>query len=85
MAPEMIKEQSYGLPVDIWALGIVMHRLLTMKAPFQGNRRKVVKANIVNASLNLDSNQKLKIVTTEARALLEGMLTKDPAARLTIY
>ena len=34
MAPEMLKYEPYGLPVDIWALGCLMHKLLTMRTPF---------------------------------------------------
>jgi len=34
-APEMIQNQLYSLPVDVWALGCVLYNLATLEHPFQ--------------------------------------------------
>ena len=38
MAPEILAKQGYqGAPVDVWALGVCLFRLLTKKYPFGGS------------------------------------------------
>ena len=34
IAPEMLKNKAYGLAYDVWAIGALMHALLTMELPF---------------------------------------------------
>lgn len=56
-----------------------------MRNPFtHGVEAKNVGVRIIKMPLNLNSNKLLKLVTPQARALLGGMLMRDPAARLTI-
>lgn len=38
MAPEIVKKQEYyGKPSDVWALGILLFAMLFGKFPFKGN------------------------------------------------
>lgn len=43
MAPEVIQRDStgFGRPVDMWALGVMLHVLLTGTLPFAGSRSRV--------------------------------------------
>jgi serine/threonine protein kinase len=34
MAPEMLAGKGYNKAVDVWALGILMHEMLTGETPF---------------------------------------------------
>ena len=34
VAPEMLACKSYGSKVDIWALGVILHELLSTELPF---------------------------------------------------
>jgi serine/threonine protein kinase len=34
IAPEMLRGEGYGLAYDVWAIGALMHALLTMELPF---------------------------------------------------
>lgn len=40
MAPEVIKNEKYGKPVDIWAIGVIIHQLYTGELPFKETRTK---------------------------------------------
>ena len=86
LSPEMLKYQPYGLPADIWSLGALMHSLLTRRTPFQNYDidDAVIEWYFCDEPIDLDSEQMLEIVSLEAKSLLGGMLTKDPAMRLTI-
>lgn len=41
MAPEVIRHQHYGKPVDIWSSGVVLHVLLSGTLPFRGTGRRL--------------------------------------------
>jgi serine/threonine protein kinase len=40
MAPELAKEQPYSKSVDIWAIGVITHILLTGSPPFPGKTKE---------------------------------------------
>jgi serine/threonine protein kinase len=40
MAPEIISEENYSKPVDIWAVGVITYLLLTGRPPFKGKTKK---------------------------------------------
>ncbi|KAL8592792.1 hypothetical protein ACOMHN_045946 [Nucella lapillus] len=46
MAPELLRAQEHGPPVDMWSLGVVLHELMTGHVPFRPERgsRHVWKA-----------------------------------------
>lgn len=39
-APELLLKRPYRFGIDIWALGVLMHVLMTMKMPFWDNEQK---------------------------------------------
>ena len=39
-APELLLKKPYRFEIDIWALGVLMHILMTMKMPFWDNDQK---------------------------------------------
>ena len=42
MAPEIIKEkEGYGLAVDMWSMGVILHILLSGIPPFSGESDEV--------------------------------------------
>jgi len=41
MAPELVaKKDYYGQPVDVWALGVLLYKMLTGYYPFNGKTDK---------------------------------------------
>jgi serine/threonine protein kinase len=36
-APEMIAREPYSYPADCWSFGVIVHQLLALERPFDGN------------------------------------------------
>ena len=35
MAPEVLRHEPYGLPADLWSVGVILYELLTLTRPFE--------------------------------------------------
>ena len=82
MAPEMIDRKDYGNEVDWWALGTLLYEMLAGTAPF------VCENNNKNDLYNRIRSGKIKFpryFTSEAVAVIKGLLQRDAAARLKVY
>ena len=40
MAPESLKRNEYSFKTDIWALGVILHELLTGQTPWKAKNEK---------------------------------------------
>ncbi|PON38205.1 Serine/threonine protein kinase [Parasponia andersonii] len=79
LAPEIIKGEGHGSPVDWWTFGIFLFELLYGRTPFKGSGNEDTLANVVSKSLKFPSSP---MVTFHARDLIRGLLVKDPENRL---
>mmetsp|Transcript_64066 Transcript_64066/g.206364 ORF Transcript_64066/g.206364 Transcript_64066/m.206364 type:complete len:756 (+) Transcript_64066:151-2418(+) len=78
-APEFYS-QNYSLPVDVWAIGVVMYGLVTGRFPFKGETDVRSKPVPTLARRSKDSEQgRLSACTS----LLEKMLAKKEEERIT--
>ena len=82
MAPEVITNHGYSQQCDIWSIGIVLHTLLSGKAPFIANNEEDLRELIKKGVLNF-STESWDGISPAAKQLIEGMLKVDPAYRLT--
>lgn len=48
MAPEIVRGETYGSAVDIWAVGVITCILLTGKPPFYGKSKRDIFQQILN-------------------------------------
>ena len=92
MAPELLRHQKYGFPVDIWALGVILYALLTGKMPFPPSQKTSQKKeeyeimflyHVYNGIYDQNLLNQLNI-SDEAKDLISHCLTVDPAERITI-
>ena len=48
LAPEILREESYGIAADVWSIGINLHLLLSGRPPFhvqqRGSTRRINRA-----------------------------------------
>ena len=54
LPPEIIRFQRYWVAVDVWALGVILYRLISGKFPFDGTNQK----EILNKIKHIDYDQK---------------------------
>nr|XP_029514457.1 LOW QUALITY PROTEIN: serine/threonine-protein kinase DCLK3-like [Oncorhynchus nerka] len=84
VAPEILSETGYGLPVDLWALGVILYVLLCGFPPFRSRDRDqgelfqmIREAHLTFLSPYWDD------ISDGARGLVKALLQVDPTERLT--
>ncbi|KAL0962076.1 hypothetical protein UPYG_G00335380 [Umbra pygmaea] len=84
VAPEILSETGYGLPVDLWALGVILYILLCGFPPFRSQNRDqeelfqlIREAHLSFLSPYWDN------ISDGARSLVRALLQVDPTERLT--
>ena len=75
--PEMIQKKSYDYKADMWALGCVLHSLVTREHPFAGNSTKQVCASILNRAPPLLP----EMYSEELQQFISVLLSKKPQDR----
>lgn len=81
MAPEALAGgQRDGKASDVWALGVVFVNIVARgDFPFAGRDEEALRHDIAKGPPRLPSH-----LSASCRGLIEGMLRKDPAARMVI-
>lgn len=77
LAPEVITGNGYGLSVDWWGLGILLHEMVLGFPPFYGKNPFMVYRKILNCKLQLD-----EAVPKHTTSLITKLLTVERTARL---
>ncbi|XXY52929.1 protein kinase [Sorangium sp. So ce269] len=82
MSPEQIRSLKYAdVRTDIWALGVILYRMLTGRHPFEGD-----SITAVTAAIMMDTPTSILTLRPDlppaVGALLSRCLAKDPAARV---
>ncbi|XP_073769788.1 v-akt murine thymoma viral oncogene homolog 2, like isoform X1 [Danio rerio] len=77
LAPEVLEDNDYGRAVDWWGLGVVMYEMMCGRLPFYSQDHERLFEQIVMEEIRFPRS-----LSTHARALLTGLLRKEPKQRL---
>jgi len=77
LAPEVLRGEGHGTPVDWWSLGTLMYEMLTGLPPFYSQNINIMYQKILSGELRFPT-----YVSPDAQSILEGLLTRDPEKRL---
>ncbi|XP_076659616.1 protein kinase C isoform X2 [Halictus rubicundus] len=77
IAPEILKELSYGASVDWWALGVLMYEMMVGQPPFEAETEEELFQSILK-----DKVVYPVWISEEAISILIGFMTKNPDERL---
>ena len=81
LAPEIANNLDYGKPVDLWACGVVLYVMLAGKFPFYGDTDDKFMRRL-RAGVKFPEKE-WNTVSSDAKALVRGLLDPCPASRLT--
>ncbi|EFP11338.1 CRE-AKT-1 protein [Caenorhabditis remanei] len=76
LAPEVLEDNDYGRCVDWWGVGVVMYEMMCGRLPFYSKDHNKLFELIMAGDLKFPNK-----LSHEAKALLQGLLVKDPALR----
>lgn len=80
LSPELILERPYDHRSDVWAIGVVLYELLTLKHPFNASDMKGLMQRI----LKVQYDPIPTIYSVEMRNLIPKLLVKDPSRRIRL-
>lgn len=76
-ALEMISNQPYSYPVDVWSLGIMLYEMMQLEVPYPGHDA----AEIVRALMKNEPRPLPEHYHPDLRSLVWSMLQRDPEVR----
>lgn len=81
MAPEVIKKDWHSYEVDVWAIGVIIYKMIIGEDPFKECEGNTVKDKILMSAYSFPDNID---ITDSARDLITKILNNDPKMRPTI-
>lgn len=85
MAPEVLQHKQYGMPADVWAVGVVLYELLTLARPFSAGcieeLEALVSSRPVKLELFLGASHPLNLCSL---ATSDFLLHVDAPKRMTL-
>eukprot|EP01041_Mallomonas_annulata_P001912 gene1912-3711_t len=82
VAPEILKNEKYGAPVDMWSIGVITYILLGGYPPFQDDNQRNLFKKIKKVQYEFHTEY-WSAVSEEAKDLIKKLLTLKPEERLT--
>ena len=73
---QVLEDIDYGCAVDWWGVGAVMYEMMCGRLPFYSRDHEVLFELILMEEVKFPAR-----LSTDAKSLLTGLLTKDPAQR----
>ncbi|HNN93431.1 MAG TPA: serine/threonine-protein kinase [Pseudomonadota bacterium] len=83
MAPELLTAAEVAPPVDLYALGIMLHDTIVGEAPFRGDITAILQGHVNQTPPLLSKRRRDIPIPRELDELCAALLAKDPAQRPT--
>lgn len=80
LSPEICMNEEYNFKSDVWAMGVVMYEVASLRRPFEGNNILSLVKDIVTKH----HPPPPECYSADLRDVLDGMLNKDPGERISI-
>ncbi len=76
----MIAGKKYeGLMADVWSCGVILYAMICGYLPFEDPNTSALYKKIIAGEFKIP-----KFVSPQAKDLIKGILTTDPAKRMTL-
>jgi len=82
LAPELLRKEPYGKPVDLWATGVILYILLVGYPPFWDDDQNRLYEQIKAGNYEFPSPE-WDTVTNEAKDLIRKLLKTNQLERIT--
>ena len=82
VSPEIVMNRGHGFGADHWALGILIYEMTTGENPFYADGMD--NMTLFQSIVQEDYYPLPETKTPELKSILDGLLEKDPAARLGV-
>jgi len=82
VAPEVLRKEPYGPPVDMWSCGVILWNMLTGKYPFYGKTKQETLDQVLDGRYKMEGRV-WDPISQEAKSLIKSLLRTDPKRRLT--
>lgn len=76
---QVLEDNDYGRAVDWWGLGVVMYEMMCGRLPFYNQDHERLFELILMEEIRFPKN-----LAPDAKALLAGLLKKDPKQRYVV-
>ena len=83
VAPEILKHEAYGLPCDMWSIGVIAYILLGGYPPFNERTQKALFSKIKRGKYEFHEDY-WKNVSSEAQDFISKLLVADQRKRSTV-
>ncbi|CAK4076528.1 unnamed protein product [Aphanomyces euteiches] len=80
MAPEILQFQKYDNKADLWSVGTILYEMIVGRPPFNGANQVQLLHNIQRETVRFPKDL---AVSRDAVALVEGLLVREPRARMS--
>ena len=83
-APEIIVDEPYSKPVDLWSLGVMTYLMVSGKLPFNAEDENEIARQVVYDEPNYIRNPVWKTISPECLDFIKKLLEKDQNKRMNI-
>ena len=81
MAPEIWENKKYNQKSDIWSLGCVLYKMLTLKYPFQADNSGALMMKVLSQKVPPVPNN----YSSDLKQLVTDMLNSEPQKRPSVH